>query len=93
MKSSDPLLLADGTLRCRMYPAGKDTISRHLSTPCLDHRARNRPQLPLERMGTFWIVPTNAIFAVSNLQILDENILRRSGPEELGMKGLQLYQL
>ena len=33
MKSSDPLLLADGTLRCGMYPAGKVAISRHLATP------------------------------------------------------------
>ena len=27
MKSSDPVLLADGTLRCGMYPAGKVNIS------------------------------------------------------------------
>ena len=33
MKPSDPLLLADGTLRCGMYPAGKVAISRHLVTP------------------------------------------------------------
>ena len=33
MKSSDQLLLADGTLRCRMYPAGKVAIFRHLVTP------------------------------------------------------------
>ena len=33
MKSSDPLLLADGNLRCGMYPAGKVAISRHLITP------------------------------------------------------------
>ena len=31
MKSSDPLLLADGTLHCGMYPAGKFAISRHLA--------------------------------------------------------------
>ena len=31
MKPGDPLLLADGTLRCGMYPAGKVTIS--LATP------------------------------------------------------------
>ena len=30
---SDPLLLADGTLRCGMYPAGKVAISQHLATP------------------------------------------------------------
>ena len=33
MKSSDPLLLADGNLHCGMYPAGKVAISRHLATP------------------------------------------------------------
>ena len=33
MKPSNPLLLADGALRCRMYPAGKVSISRHLATP------------------------------------------------------------
>ena len=33
MKPSDPLLLADGTLRCGMYPAGKVAISQHLATP------------------------------------------------------------
>ena len=33
MKSSDPLLLADGTLHCGMYPAGKVAISQHLATP------------------------------------------------------------
>ena len=30
MKSSDPLLLADGNMHCGMYPAGKVAISRHL---------------------------------------------------------------
>ena len=30
MKPSDPLLLADVTLRCGMYPAGKVDISQHL---------------------------------------------------------------
>ena len=30
MKSNDPMLLADGTLLCRMYHAGKVGISRHL---------------------------------------------------------------
>ena len=33
MKSSDPLLLADGHLHCGMYPAGKVAISQHLATP------------------------------------------------------------
>ena len=33
MKSSDPLLLADGNLHCGMYPAGKVAISWHLDTP------------------------------------------------------------
>jgi hypothetical protein len=33
MKPSDPLLLADGTLSCGMYPAGKVTMSQHLATP------------------------------------------------------------
>ena len=33
MKSSDPLLLVNGTFRCGMYPAGKVAISRHLVTP------------------------------------------------------------
>ena len=33
MKPSDPLLLADVTLRCGMYPAGKVDISRHLAIP------------------------------------------------------------
>ena len=33
MKPSDPLLLADGTLHCGMYPAGKVAISWHLITP------------------------------------------------------------
>ena len=31
MKPSDPLLLADDTLRYGMYPAGKVAISRHLT--------------------------------------------------------------
>ena len=31
--NSDPLMLADGTLRCGMYPAGKVAISGHLATP------------------------------------------------------------
>ena len=33
MKPSDPLLLADVTLRSGMYPAGKVAIFRHLATP------------------------------------------------------------
>jgi hypothetical protein len=33
MKSSFPLLLAAGTLRCGMYPVGKVAISQHLVTP------------------------------------------------------------
>ena len=33
MKPSDPLMLADGTLLCGMYPAGKVAISQHLATP------------------------------------------------------------
>ena len=33
MKSSFPLLLADGTLCCKMYPTGKVAISQHLVTP------------------------------------------------------------
>ena len=33
MKPSDQLLLADGTLRCGMYPAGKVAISQHLANP------------------------------------------------------------
>ena len=33
MKSSDPLLLADGNLHCGMYPAGTVTISQHLAIP------------------------------------------------------------
>ena len=33
MKPSDQLLLADGTLHCRMYRAGKVAISQHLATP------------------------------------------------------------
>ena len=32
-ETGDPLLLADGNLRCRMYPAGKVVISRHLAIP------------------------------------------------------------
>ena len=32
MKPSDPLLLADVTLRCGMYPADKVDISQHLAT-------------------------------------------------------------
>jgi hypothetical protein len=32
MKPSDPLLLADGTLRCWMYPTGKVAISQKLAT-------------------------------------------------------------
>ena len=30
---SDPLLLADGNLRCGMYPTGKIAISQHLAIP------------------------------------------------------------
>ena len=33
MKPSDPLLLANGTLRCGMFPVDKVGISRHLATP------------------------------------------------------------
>ena len=33
MKPSDPLLLADVTLRYGMYPAGKVDISQHLAIP------------------------------------------------------------
>ena len=33
MKPSDPPLLADVTLRCGMYPAGKDEISQYLTIP------------------------------------------------------------
>ena len=33
MKPSDPLLLADVTLCCGMYPAGKVDISQHLAIP------------------------------------------------------------
>ena len=33
MKPSNPLLLADVTLRCGMYPAGKVAISWHLAKP------------------------------------------------------------
>ena len=40
MKPSDPLLLADGALRCRMYPTYKAAISQYLGTlgfPQCDH--------------------------------------------------------
>jgi hypothetical protein len=33
MKPSGPVLLADGTLRCEMYPVVKVAISQHLVTP------------------------------------------------------------
>jgi hypothetical protein len=33
MKPSDPVLLADGTLLCGMYPAEKVVISQQLATP------------------------------------------------------------
>ena len=33
MKPSDPVLLADDTLCCRMYPSGKVAISQQLATP------------------------------------------------------------
>ena len=33
MKLSDPLLLADVTLRCRMCPAAKIVISQHPTIP------------------------------------------------------------
>ena len=33
IKPSEPLLLANGTLRCEMYHAGKVDIYRHLATP------------------------------------------------------------
>ena len=33
MKSSDPLLLTNDTLRCGMYPEGKVAISQHQATP------------------------------------------------------------
>ena len=35
MKTSDPLLLADGTLHCGMYPLGKVGISQHLANPVI----------------------------------------------------------
>ena len=34
MKPSDPLMLANGTLLCRMYLNSKVAISQHLVTPC-----------------------------------------------------------
>ena len=46
-KPSDPLLLADVTFRCRMYPAGKVEISWHLTTPGFpqsDHNA-SKPRM------------------------------------------------
>ena len=33
MKPSDPLLLADVTLHCGMYPGGKVDIAQHLAIP------------------------------------------------------------
>ena len=47
MKSSDPLLLADGTLHCGMYPAGKVAISLHLVTPGFTVCDPNSYQYPL----------------------------------------------
>ena len=32
-ETSDPLLLANDTLHCRMYPTCKFAISQHLATP------------------------------------------------------------
>ena len=49
MKPSDPLLLADGTLRCRMNPEGKVAISRHLVIPRFP-RVQN-----LKKPRTIWV--------------------------------------
>ena len=46
MKPSDPLLLADVTLCCGIYPAGKDDILRYLAIPGFpqgDHTAVGKP--------------------------------------------------
>ena len=48
MKPSDPLLLADDTLRCAMYLAGKVAISQHLAT----HEILNSPSPCLVRNST-----------------------------------------
>ena len=48
MESSDPLLFADVTLRCRLYPAGKVDISQHLAIPVFpqsDHTVDKQSEL------------------------------------------------
>ena len=61
MKPIDPLLLADVTLRCRMYPAGKVDISQHLAIlrfPQSDHTvskpSADAGSLWSEAKQTFW---------------------------------------
>ena len=50
MKSSDPLLLADGNLHCGMYPAGKVAISRHLPVQLLyNDFVDNEPRIFFDR--------------------------------------------
>jgi hypothetical protein len=53
MKSSDPLLLTDGTLCCGMHPAGKVAISWHLVTPGILQCDHTVGKLSVEA-GVYW---------------------------------------
>ena len=49
MKPSDPLLLTDGSLRCRMYPADKNDISWQLAVPGL-------PRVTILSASSVWML-------------------------------------
>ena len=53
MKSSDPLLLADGTLHCGMYPSGKVAISRFEASEETNETSTERADTQLFDGGKF----------------------------------------
>ena len=66
MKSSDPLLLTGGTLRCRMYPAGKVTISRHQDTPGFNYQYALINYLAEELVESLSLSSAGSVLEVTN---------------------------
>ena len=65
MKSSDPLLLADVTLRYGMYPAGKVDISWHLAIPGFSQSDHTVGKLSADA-GSLW----NTVKQASRPQVI-----------------------
>ena len=65
MKPSDPLLLADGNLRCGMYPAGKDAFSQHLAIPEFSQSDHTVSKLSADA-GSLW----NTVKQASRPQVI-----------------------